>query len=77
MLFLAAIISSTKLFAMPKKQTPSTPLGNPTPGRLPEAPPEEITEIPLPPEEELDILPDEDEPVENTPYEEPPPGEGP
>jgi len=62
---------------MPKKQSPPKPLVTPTPGRLPETPPEEITEIPLPPEEELDIIPDEEEPVIETPYEEPAPGEGP
>jgi len=62
---------------MPKKQSPSTPFITPTPGRLPETPPEEITEIPVPPEEELDILPDEEDPVEDTPYEDPAPGEGP
>ena len=54
---------------MAKKKQPAKPFETPTPGRTPEAPPEEITEIPLPPEEE--------EPVIKEPYEKPPPGEGP
>ena len=62
---------------MAKKQQPVKPFETPTPGRTPEAPPEEITEIPLPPEEELDIIPEEEEPVIKEPYEKPPPGEGP
>ena len=61
---------------MAKKQQPAKPFQTPTPGRTPEAPAEEITEIPLPPEEELDIIPEE-EPVIEEPYTNPPPGEGP
>ena len=62
---------------MPKKTPPKKPFETPTPGRTPEAPAEEITEIPLPPEEELDIIPEEEEPVIEEPYTKPPPGEGP
>ena len=62
---------------MAKKQLPAKPFETPTPRRTPEAPAEEITEIPLPPEEELDIIPEEEEPVIEEPYTNPPPGEGP
>ena len=62
---------------MVKKQQPTKPFETPTPGRTPETPAEEITEIPLQPEEELDIIPEEEEPVIEEPFVKPPPGEGP
>jgi hypothetical protein len=46
------------------------------PENIPEATGDEPPEIPLTPEEELDIIPEEDE-LTTPPYEEPPAGEGP
>jgi len=60
---------------MPKKIQPKEPIEIP-PAKYPEIHPDEITEIPLVPEEVPDIIPDED-PFETPPYEVPEPGEGP
>lgn len=61
---------------MPKKDSSVKPEKSPLPEVSPEADPSSIPVIPLSPEEEADIVPDED--LFETPlYEEPEPGEGP
>lgn len=58
-----------------KNQTKKTP-NIPSIEISPEMDPSDIPAIPLKPEEELDIIPD-DELLETPPYEAPEPGEGP
>ncbi|MBK8090349.1 MAG: hypothetical protein IPK31_22030 [Chitinophagaceae bacterium] len=61
---------------MPKKDPSIKPNPTPHPEIRPEADPSSMPAIPLLPEEESDIIPDED--LFETPlYEEPEPGEGP
>jgi hypothetical protein len=61
---------------MAKKKQPDKPFEIPSPGKLPEIKPSVDPEEPLIPEENPDIIPDED-PFETTPDEIPAPGEGP
>jgi hypothetical protein len=61
---------------MPKKVNPSTPVEVPKPEPEPVIYPDDIPDMPLPPEELPDIIPDE-EPFITPPYEIPEPGEGP
>ncbi|MFZ9388798.1 MAG: hypothetical protein ACO25B_13040 [Chitinophagaceae bacterium] len=58
----------------PKK--PVTAPEVPYPGKRPEIDPDQIPELPEVPEEDPEIIPDED-PFENPPDEIPPPGEKP
>ncbi len=61
---------------MPKKDSSVKPKKSQLPEINPEADPSSIPAIPLAPEEESDIIPDED--LFETPlYEDPEPGEGP
>jgi len=64
---------------MIKKQTQIAPAEKPVPKPLPEIDPADIEPEPeLTPEEALDLVPDEEDPlVSPPPYEEPAPGEGP
>ena len=63
---------------MPKKKPAIPPEEIPAPGKHPhpEVFPEEVPEAPVTPEEEPDIIPDDD-PFETPPFEIPIPGEGP
>ena len=61
---------------MSKKNSPGKPKVIQSPGISPEADPSSLPPIPLAPEEELDVVPDEDL-FETPPYEDPEPGEGP
>lgn len=61
---------------MPKKIVPGQPVEYPSPGKHPEIQEPVDPEEPIIPEEDPDIIPDED-PFENPPYEVPPPAEGP
>ena len=64
---------------MIKKQLFIPPKEKPVPPPLPEIDPADIEQEPeLRPEEELDIVPDDEDPFESPPaYEPPEPGEGP
>ena len=70
---------SNKKPGMIKKQPPIPSTEKPVPKPLPEIDPADIELEPeLKPEEELDIIPDEEDPLLSPPpYEEPAPGEGP
>ncbi len=63
---------------MPKKENqPKQPVEvPPPPGKNIESDPDRVPELPQLPDEEPDIIPDED-PFETPPYEVPEPGEGP
>lgn len=61
---------------MPKKIEPGTPIERPAPGKQPEIQEPVDPEQPVIPQEDPDIIPDED-PYENPPNEMPPPAEGP
>lgn len=60
----------------PKEQS-NKPGGDVAHEKHPSMPPAAAPEQPVPPEEDPDYLPDEDDPFEITPYNEPAPGEGP
>lgn len=61
---------------MTKKSDPGIPGKKPVPATVPEIEQPLDPEEPIIPEEDPDIIPDED-PYENPPYEVPPPAEGP
>lgn len=61
---------------MEKKKTPGKPFEIPSPKKHHEIEPPSDPEVPIFPEEDPDIIPDED-PFENPPTEVPPPGESP
>lgn len=61
---------------MDKKKKADKPVEVPSPGKYIEVNPDEIPESPALPEEDPEIIPDED-PFETPPYEIPEPGEGP
>jgi hypothetical protein len=61
---------------MATKKQPSKPAKATYPGKVPEIEPDELPENPVSPEDETDLIPDED-PFETPPEEMPEPGEGP
>lgn len=61
---------------MPKKIQPENPFEIPAPGTNPEIKPRVTPEYPDFPEEEPDIIPEDDPRETPPPYEIPPPGEG-
>ncbi len=62
---------------MDTKKQPASPPKVSYPGKRPEIDPDKVPEHPILPDEDLDIIPDEDDPFETTPEEIPPPGEKP
>jgi hypothetical protein len=65
------------MIKMAKKKDPGIPVEKPAPSKAPDIEqPFDPEEPILPPEEDPDIIPDED-PFETPPYEVPPPAEGP
>jgi hypothetical protein len=74
--FNITLIIAKKLYTMPRKKQSPGPAEIPAKKSSPKIKPGEEPEYPVLPEEEPDIIPDED-PFETPPYEIPEPGEGP